>query len=116
MGFKTLTRATGRGIKALAISTAKNTKGALNPKKGDRKVRMTLILVIPFLILVTVMMFQFRENLVAMLEIMFKTITYVLGIFTAGNGIEHAAEGLGNRINGSNGSDEPPGGDEPFTP
>jgi hypothetical protein len=112
MSFKTLAKATGGGIKTLAKATAENTKGALNPKKGDRKVRMTLILAIPFLILCAFLMFHFKENIVDMLKVMKDFIVYVLGIFTGGNSLENLSDSINKKV----GDEEKPGDNPPFTP
>ena len=116
MGLRTLAIKTGSGLRTLAIAAKENTEGALNPKVGDRKVRMTLILVLPFLLLVAFLMFYYRESLVDMLKIMQNTITYVLGIFTGGNGLEHLANSIGNNKSGGGNGDGNGGSGETFTP
>lgn len=116
MSFRTLSKSAGKEIKTLAKATADNTKGALNPKKGDRKVRMTLILAIPFLILCAFLMFMFKENIVEMLKVMKDFIVYVLGIFTGGNSLENLSESM--KKGGGGGGNGNGGGapDEPFVP
>jgi len=121
MSFRTLSKSAGKEIKTLAKATADNTKGALNPKKGDRKVRMTLILAIPFLVLCAFLMFMFKENIVEMLKVMKDFIVYVLGIFTGGNSLENLSESMkkGGGEGGGNGGGNGNGGgapDEPFVP
>jgi hypothetical protein len=124
MSLKTLAKATGSGFKTLAKATADNTKSALNPKKGDRKVRLTLILSIPFLLLCAFLMFQFRENIVDMLKVMKEFIVYVLGIFTGGNSLENLSDSINKKIGDGGDSDvgggppppPPAGDDKPFAP
>ena len=113
MSFKALAKATGGGIRTLAVATVDNTKAALNPPKGDRKLRLCLLLTLPFLLILVISAFYYKENIIEIFKIMKETITYVLGIFTTGNIGERIAAGFGGK---ENGPDDTKHSGPPFVP
>jgi len=95
MSLKTLTKQTGRGFATLSKQVANGTAATLNPKKGSRKTRLTLLLAIPFLVFCGILAFIYRQSMIDILKIMQKVITMILSIFVAGNSVEHISEKFG---------------------
>lgn len=90
------------------VSAKKTTGEVLNPQKGERKLRLTLLLSLLFIALCVGAIFFFKENIVEMLKILQSFIQWVLGIFVVGNSAEHVSEAIVKNNKGGN--------DGPFIP
>jgi hypothetical protein len=114
MSFKTLSVSTGRGIATLSKVVAVNTKAAFNPEPGNRKTRITLLMVIPALIGIGILVFVYKEAVVDLVKIAADLIFKTLAIFGVANTGEHMANSFGGKDKSAGGGESP--SDKPFEP
>ena len=80
----------------VVISAKDAAEGAVNPKPGDRKVRITLIVTAVFLtIAVGAMIYWGRENILDFVKLIGDFLWKSLLVFIGGNSIERASQAFG---------------------